>query len=289
MPFPLRRVLDPASEPVSVADMKLYSRIDVSDDDGLISSLISVARERAEDLTARCLMPQQWIFSMDNFPTYHNVSAYLGMHGYHHGRHSIFKNIGLDIILPRGPVLSVDSIQYKDQSGTTQVLSPTVYNVDLLSEPARITPVYNGSWPYALYDANSITIRFTAGYQQSVTETVTMPSAGPFVATVSRDATAASLNSCVDATSLVAVAGTLSNGVLTCPGATANQVLTISYQVTSIPQSFIHAIKLMVSTYYENRAEVVQGGGNFNSFPMPLSAMSLLSTYELFKVGYPKG
>jgi uncharacterized phiE125 gp8 family phage protein len=133
----------------------------------------------------------------------------------------MFANDETAIILPRGPVLSVDSITYKDQTGTVQTLSPSAYNADLLSQPARITPTYGTVWPVALYDTNSVTITFTAGYQ-------------------------------------------------------------------NVPQSFIHAIKLIVGAYYENRSEVVQSGGNFNSFPMPLSASALLGTYQMLPLGYPR-
>lgn len=218
MAFPLRQVTPPASEPVSLVDMKNYLRVDVTDDDDLISTLISVARERCEDLTARCLVSQSWEFAFDEFPSY---GCWSHLHHRHGRSGSLFAHNPLEIILPRGPVLSVDSITYKDQTGTVQTLDPSAYNTDLLSQPARITPTYGTTWPVALHDTNSVTINFTCGY-------------------------------------------------------------------TTIPFSILHAIKLIVGAWYESRAEVTQGGGNYNSFPMPLSAQSLLATYELFQVGYSR-
>ena len=291
MAFPLRRVLDPQVEPVTLSAMKNYLRVDITDDDALIGSLISVARERAEDMTSRCLLPQQFAFAFDRFPSW-GWAAWGnddGQWGNHNHKHTMFKSAHLAIILPRGPVISVDSIKYVDQSGTVQTLDPTLYNADLLSEPARITPIHNGSWPSALYDTNSVTITFTAGYQQTVTELVTMPQTAPFTAALQRGALSVSLTSCVDNTTKVAVSGALSGGILTCAGATAGEVLLVSYVVTSVPQSFIHAIKLLCDAWYNNRSEVVQGSGNFNSMPMPVSATSLLGTYQLFPVGYPRG
>lgn len=222
MPFPLKRVSEPATEPVTLDDMKNYLRVDFPDDDALINGLISAARERAEDVTGRCLISQQWQFSFDRFPNHSWHGGYYHG-GYNHGLHrnSMFKSDGLEVTLPRGPVISVDSITYKDQTGATQTLSPSAYNVDLLSQPARIVPVYNTVWPLALHDTNSVTITFTAGY-------------------------------------------------------------------ATVPNSFIHAIKLIVGAYYENRAEVVQSGGNFNQFPMPLSAQALLGTYTMMPLGYPR-
>lgn len=216
MPFPLRRVLDPATEPISLSDMKSYLRVDYTDDDSLISTLISAARERAEDITARCLISQQWQFSFDQFPRY-GCFEYL-----HHRRHrdSMFNLDERAIILPRGPVLSVDSITYVDQiTGTLQTLDPSLYSVDNISEPCRITPKYKTTWPLAQFDTNSVTILFTAGYE-------------------------------------------------------------------TIPQSLRHAMKLIVGAWFENRSEIVQSGGNFNSLPMPLSAAALLGTYALFPLGY---
>lgn len=160
MPFPLKQVTPPASEPILLVDMKNYLRVDTSDDDDLIETLISTARERAEDLTGRCLVSQQWQFSFDEFPVYGCWS------NLHHRHGSLFSHNPLEIILPRGPVLSVDSITYKDSTGALQTLSPTAYNVDKLSEPCRIVPAYGQTWPVALRDTNSVTITFTCGYDQ---------------------------------------------------------------------------------------------------------------------------
>lgn len=290
MPFPLRRVLDPLVEPVSLVDMKTYLRVDIVDDDAFISSLISVARERCEDLTAACLLPQQWSFNFDHFPRFSwQGTGNNHYSGYYHGRHSMFKNEHLAIILPRGPVLSVDSITYLDMTGTLQTVSTANYKVDLISSPARILPVYNAGWPCALWEVNSVTVNFTCGFQQTAVEQVTLSATAPYTASVTRAATAVSVVSCVVTSTQASIAVSMVNGVITVPTGIANEVLTLTYTVTSIPQAFFHAIKLLVASWYDNRSEVVQGGGNFNSIPTPLSAASLLSTQELFKVGYPRG
>lgn len=295
MPFPLRRVLDPITEPISLCDMKNYLRVDIDDDDDLIGTLISTARERAEDLTARCLLRQQWTFAMDKFPSWYGHDSGATWFGYHrHPRHhSMFRDDSLAIILPRGPVLSVDSIIWRDLKGVINTLDPNLYETDLVSEPARIRPLYNGHWPFAVFDTNSVVITFTAGHEQTVTETLTLPAEAPFVLAVSRQLKALSLTSVVDASTLsnpvpTQVAATMTDGIITFTGGVASQTVQSVYQVNSIPLSIIHAIKLMGSAWYENRAEVVQGGGNFNSMPTPMSASSLLGTYELFKLGYPK-
>jgi hypothetical protein len=272
--------------------MKLYLRIDIDDDDVTTQNMISTARERAEDLTARCLLRQQWVFSFDKFPTWwgnESGSSYFFEH--HHPRHhSMFRSDNVAIILPRGPVLSVDSITYKDISGTVQTLDPATYNVDLLSQPARIRPLYNGVWPQALWDTNSVVIKFTAGYEQTVTEVLTVPSVAPFAVTISRFNKFLSLTSVTDVASGTLLSGCSIdiNGAVTVPSGEAGLRVSVVYQVNSIPNSFLMAIKLLCAAWNENRAEVAQGGGNFNSLPTPIAATSLLGTYELFPVGYPK-
>ena len=289
MPFPLRRTLDPLVEPIDLATMKNHLRVDITDDDSLIGTLISLVRERVEDMTSRCLLPQEWTFYLDRFPGWWRDGRE-GVYGFgSHNLRSLWRHNHLSIILPRGPVLSVESISYKDLTGAQQTLDPSSYEVDLVSEPARITPVFNGSWPTALWDTNSVAIKFICGYQQTVTDVLTVPSAAPYQVTLTRAANAASLTSVTDVNASALVLNcTLANGIVTVPSSEAGLKVSVVYQTTSSPQSFIHAIKLMCAAWYETRAEVVQGSGNFNSMPTPMSATSLLATYEMFKVGYPK-
>jgi len=301
MPFPLRRVLDPIVEPLSLADMKLHLRVDSDYEDDLISTLISTTRERAEDLTGRSLLSQQWIFGLDKFPSYYGAETggtYIGEH--HHHRHDeMYRSDKLAIILPRGPVISVDSITWTDFSGNINTLSPTQYNVDLLSEPARIRPLYNSNWPWAIFDTNSVIVTFTCGYQQTVTEQLTATVGESPVVVVSRIANLLSVGSIYDVASITTevplgnpitpTAVNLATGHITLPAGESGLAVNVTYLTSSIPKAFIHAMKLMGTAWYENRSEVVQGGGNFNSMPTPMGASSLLSTYELFKFGYPKG
>lgn len=194
MAIALKRTSEPQSEPFTLDQMKVYLRVDDDSDDDFISVLITAARERVEDLTGRCLMQQQWQLGLDRFP-------------YHRG----------EILLPRAPLLSLDSITYLDLVGQRVTLSD--YTVDELSEPTRIRPARNTTWPQHVTDTNSIVITFTVGY-------------------------------------------------------------------AVVPQSLQQAMRLIAASYYDNRAEVVQGA-SFASLPPPLSAQSLMSTYELFPVGYP--
>ena len=135
----LQRITAPATEPVTLAEAKAHLRIDIADDDALITALISSARLHAEMLTARSFITTRWRLVMDGFP-------------------------GHAIDVHKCPVVSLLSIQYLDMNGLLQTLPSTDYIADLASEPARITPVFGKIWPVSLPQIGAVTVLFDAGY-----------------------------------------------------------------------------------------------------------------------------
>ena len=133
------------TEPLSLTEVKSYLRLadTFTDDDMVISTLISAAREQAEILQNRDLVRKQWDLHYDYWPEYR--------------------------IRLRAPVVSVDLIQYKDLAGvTTTMHENTDYTVDMAKQPAIVTPPWNMSWPaYTPWPSSSILIRFTSGYDPS--------------------------------------------------------------------------------------------------------------------------
>ncbi len=111
----------PASEPVTLAVMKEHLHYDPDDQDDRITALIKVARESAEIHTRRAFFTQTWTLALDKFPKI--------------------------IYVPRPPLASVTSITYTDTAGDEQTLSADDYQVDTISEPARIAPSRLASWP----------------------------------------------------------------------------------------------------------------------------------------------
>lgn len=65
----------PASEPVTLADVKASARIDGAEFDGTIDRLIVSAREMAEHETGRCLLAQTWRVELDDWPDRVELSA----------------------------------------------------------------------------------------------------------------------------------------------------------------------------------------------------------------------
>ena len=48
-----------------------------------------------------------------------------------------------------------------------QTLDPSLYLVDNVSEPARVTPASGTAWPATQNRINALEVRFTAGYDSS--------------------------------------------------------------------------------------------------------------------------
>ncbi|OAN53891.1 hypothetical protein A6A04_13445 [Paramagnetospirillum marisnigri] len=138
MPIPVL-VTAPTVEPITLGEAKAHLRVDGSDDDTLISSLIAAARRHVEDLTGRALITQSWQLSWDDrFPD--------------------------DFRLPKGRLQAVDGITYVDGSGATITLDQAAYVVDAESEPGRVTPAWGASWPATRCQPVAVTVDWTCGY-----------------------------------------------------------------------------------------------------------------------------
>ena len=153
--MPLQLVTPPAGEPISLAEAKQHLRVDGGDDDALIGSLITAARQAAETITGRQLMTARWRLVLDAFP------GPLLMHA---GSGSSFSLPAHAILLAKCPVQSVVSVEYLDMNGTTQVLPASDYVLDAACEPARLSPVFGKTWPPTLPQIGAVTVTFDAGY-----------------------------------------------------------------------------------------------------------------------------
>lgn len=131
-------VTAPADEPVTLEQMKAWVRQDSSDDDALIKSLISMAREAVENYLNRALVTQTWDLWLDAFR---------------------------DIEIPKAPLQSVTAITYTDDAGATQTVATSVYDVfAYLDAPGWVRLAYSQSWPSTRAVKDAVKIRFVAGY-----------------------------------------------------------------------------------------------------------------------------
>ncbi len=153
--MPLKLVRHPIAEPISLAEAKLHLRVDITDDDTLISTMITAARMHAEMLTHRAFVSQDWKYVLDSFPGPSQMGIPWG---------KAFTLPGHAAFLEKSPVKYVSQIQYLDMTGTQQVMPTTDYVIDYSSEPCRITPWFGKIWPIPLPQIGACEIDFTAGY-----------------------------------------------------------------------------------------------------------------------------
>ena len=131
-----RLITPPAVEPVTLSAAKNHLRVDHTDDDALISAMISGARQFAEKRTALAFITQTWELVIDEFPVN-------------------------EIMIPLPPLQSV-IIKYDNPSGIETTLPANTYTVDNVSEPGWVVP--DGSWPTVFDGINAVRIQFVAGY-----------------------------------------------------------------------------------------------------------------------------
>lgn len=138
-------VTAPVVEPVSLSRTKDWIRVDISDDDTLIDSLITMARRHLERHLWRAFELQTWDVWLDDWPS------------------------GQDYIaLPYAPLLAVTHVKYTDSDSDLNAFSTDYWAADTDAEPGRVVLEYDETWPtVTLHPKNPINIRYTCGYDDT--------------------------------------------------------------------------------------------------------------------------
>jgi uncharacterized phiE125 gp8 family phage protein len=133
----LVRTTAPTQEPLSLAEARLHLRLedDFSDDDALVTSLITAARAYVEKHINQPVMPQAWRLTLDCFPCEDVID--LGMPG----------------------VDAVSSFSYVDPTGANVSFPSFVLDGDAF--PSRVVRSYGIPWPTTRVQRNAVTISFT--------------------------------------------------------------------------------------------------------------------------------
>jgi uncharacterized phiE125 gp8 family phage protein len=127
------------TEPVSLEDAKDHLRVFNTKQDTLIQRQIRLARFYAEAVSGKQFINATWILYLDRFPAI--------------------------IRPPLPPLSSVTTLKYYDTGNSLTTLTEnTDFTVDSKSEPARIEPEYNLSWPSTRDRFNAIELTYVAGY-----------------------------------------------------------------------------------------------------------------------------
>lgn len=126
----LKRVSDPVSEPLTLAETKLYLRVDGNEEDALINDLISASRQHAEQYLRRSLMTQGWKLAVN-------------------------EECPEVLVLPMGPVQSVTSVSIFDTNGIETALVSSRYRLNA----AQNALLFDGQ-----VTGHRVEIRYQTGY-----------------------------------------------------------------------------------------------------------------------------
>jgi hypothetical protein len=164
--------LSVSNEPVTLSQAKLQARVERTDEDAFVASLIIAARRVIETEASQHLIATTLDYWGDNWPWlggyYARVvraQAIMGPMPYY------LPNSNTGVLQLHGmPLLSVVSVQYKDFTNTYQTIPSTNYIYDpvtpgsTLVGPSRIQPQYSMTWPVPEPVIDSVHIQYVCGY-----------------------------------------------------------------------------------------------------------------------------
>ena len=125
-----------ATYPITVDEAKIHLRVDGTDEDTYIASLIKVATSLCEAYAGLSFITRTRTIKVDSF-------------------------YGKDLILPYGPVTAITSIEYVDSDDASQTIDSGDYTLDMSSGMAKVR--VTESWPYTNLTLNNVVITYVAG------------------------------------------------------------------------------------------------------------------------------
>lgn len=258
-------ISSPLFEPITLALAKQQCRVSPSftDDDALIQIYIGAARNWVENKIHGSLFNRTWLRTIDNFPLAANYDVTISPAdriGWPVGS-QIANRVVID--LPGGRARGINAITYYDvNNSVAATVDPSLYDADLLSVPARLTPM-NYYWPWqGQFMPSSVQIRYeVANYTAAIAGevfTVPAPGGGGSSSYQLAEAWATAIEKLVDSTgaavsgAVLAVDSVSGASTLTLPGALAGQSLTVDYDVEDLPADITHALLFLVAHAYRN-------------------------------------
>lgn len=130
-------------EPLAYADVARQCRLDGAQETEHVAMLIKATREEAEAYLNRQFITATWELYLSAWPCDRVLE------------------------LPRAPLQSVTSVEYRDDDGAWQTLSAADYEVQRAGHqdnPGRIVLSDDVTWPIVSDDPDSIRVTFVAGY-----------------------------------------------------------------------------------------------------------------------------
>tara|TARA_R110000803_G_scaffold102638_11_gene170759 strand:- start:641 stop:1219 length:579 start_codon:yes stop_codon:yes gene_type:complete len=124
-------------EPLTVSEIKTRLRITGTDQDDYIAALITAARKQAETITWGAFCTQTWDVYFDKFEN--------------------------DLQIWKGPISSITSIKYQDESNVEQTLATASYSKQRSTKSPFRIKILTAPSTYA-DGLENVVVRFVAGY-----------------------------------------------------------------------------------------------------------------------------
>jgi uncharacterized phiE125 gp8 family phage protein len=129
----------PATEPLSLAQAKLFLRVEHDDDDDMIAALIAGSRIHVEARTRRALITQSWRLARDAWPADGRIA-----------------------VLP-APLRALVAARVYQEDGTTQALELDAFTLDKVSAPG-VLAFAKGAMPAPGRLAGGVELDIEVGY-----------------------------------------------------------------------------------------------------------------------------
>jgi hypothetical protein len=264
----------PALEPVSLSELKDMLRIDPSDttQDDVLMGLNSAARAWCETVTQRRFVQQTWQLTLDFFPGYIDMklAGQKVSSPFVSGSNAVLVGIRYAIVLPYPPVFNFETFTYIAANGDTVDMfngsdnpADWAFQLDTLSQPARVMPIFGQMWPVAKVVANALQMTFTVGYATPIS---VVTSANVAVLGGAYDFTAANVGQPISIIGAGANGTTLNTVISSVSGSTASvrdipsttlssgtPALLVNNGIAAHWELLKSAIKVLVNAWFVNR------------------------------------
>lgn len=142
---------------VTPADVRDHVKYTETAEDGVLSLFVAAATEYVEQWLRRSFAQRTCCYRLDSFT------------GDAARKLNIFDR-SAEILIPRPPLIAIATVRYDDVDGDEQTVDAADYQYDVYSEPGRLRPAVDASWPATEVGVfNTVRITYTAGYETLAT------------------------------------------------------------------------------------------------------------------------
>lgn len=149
-----------AKPSVSDEGLAAYVKADLAADVTEIAALRTLADQMVEDLTGRAILNTRYRLVLPTWPLVEGVRPGPGI-----------RPVSRHIVLPRSPLVSIESIKYYDENEVLQTLPADQYIAATAFEPGAAYLKKGYDWPALANRPDSVQVEFTAGYGEETEKT----------------------------------------------------------------------------------------------------------------------